>query len=205
MEQPSKNIPAQREQERAAEGGLMARQGARLHARVRPIIQVAEAILGKVRFQAAASGLAGLWLWGVLFYPFSSFGQGWVLALGIIALIALLIPAGVLILFWAGLRELTRVPDKLLAVAAASDARTGDLVQTVNEKTETRKLRRLWRFFRALLDLRTLLLESKELLLQYAVLIRVANPVFLGVLFVAFVASLLLDFAAVVTLMVVAL
>jgi hypothetical protein len=44
------------------------------------------------------------------------------------------------------------------------------------------------------------LIFSKELLLQFTVVARVANPVFIGLLFVAFVLSLLLIVAAAVSL-----
>ena len=144
-----------------------------------------------------------MWLWGVLFYPFAVFAKVWVIVLGVVALGLLLMPAGVLFLFWAGLRELIGVPDKLVAAAGEGEAQTGALLKTVSRKTEQGKVRRLWRFFRTVLDLRSLVLESKELLLKFAVVMRIANPVFIGVLFVSFVLSLLLIFAAAVSVLVV--
>ena len=114
-----------------------------------------------------------------------------------------LIPTVVLLLFWAGLRELIRVPDKLLAAAGEGEAQTGMLVGAFTEKAERGKIRRLWRFFRTVLDLRSLILESKGLLLQFALVARVANPVFIAVLFVTFVLSLLLILAAVISVVVV--
>lgn len=187
-----------------AEGGLLQRQAVLLQARLQPVVRIASAIVDKVRLQAVVSSAAGLWLWGVLFYPFSSFGNGWIVVLGIVAFGALLLPAGVLFVFWFGLRELIRVPDKLVAIAGQGEARTGELKEAVAGTSEPRKARRLWRFFRTVLELRSLIIDSKELLLQYAVVVRVANPVFIGVLFFAFVASLLLIFAALVSMLVVA-
>ena len=204
MEPASTNTPeAPSGGSSASEDGLVRRQGAKLHARLQPIVQVAEAIIGKVRWQAVLTALAGLWLWGLLFYPFTVFVRVWMIVLGVVVLGLLLMPAGVLGLFWAGLRQLIRVPDKLLAVAGEGEEQTGVLVETVGDKTERRKLRRLWRFFRSVLSLRNLLLESKELLFQFAVVARVANPVFIGVLFVSFVLSLLLIFIAAVSALVV--
>ena len=205
METPSTNTPdaSSEGQPLPAEGGLVRQQSAKLQARLQPIVQVAEAIVGKVRWQAVLTGVAGLWLWGLIFYPFAAFGRVWVLVLAVVTLGLLLTPAGVLWLFWAGLRQLIRVPDKLIDAADEGEAQAGTLVETVTDKTERRKIRRLWRFFRTVLNLRGLLLESKELLFQFAVIARVANPVFIGVLFVSFVLSLLLILAAAVSVLVV--
>lgn len=207
MEPSSTNIPdpAYEGPPPAPADGLVRREGTKLLARLRPVVQIAEAIAGKVRVQALLAAGAGLWLWGLIFYPFDGFGRVWIIAAATVVLVFLLMPAGVLGLFWLGLRELIGVPDKLLDVADESQARAGTLVETVSDKTERRKLRRLWRFFRTVLDLRGLLLESKGLLLQFAVIARVANPVFIGVLFVAFVVSLLLIVIAAVSLIVVVL
>ena len=201
MEQSSTNMtdPASDAQQPASEGGLVRRQGARLQARLQPIVQIAGAIAGKVRVQAIFSGVAGLWLWGLLFYPFVGFGRLWVLVLGVVVLGLLMSPAGVLFLFWAGLRQLIGVPDKLLEIAGQSETHTDALLETISSQTDQGKVRRLRRFFRTVLDLRLLVLESKELLLQFAVVVRIANPVFIAVLFVAFVLSLLLVFVAVVS------
>ena len=207
MEQPSTNTPdpASDAPQPASEGGLVQRQATQLQARLQPIVQISAAIADKVRLQAILSGMAGVWLWGLLFYPFSAFGKGWVLVLGVVALGLLMSSAGVLLLFWAGLRELIGVPDKLLNMAGESKTQTEALLKTASRKTDQGKVRRLWRFFCTVLDLRSLVLDSKELLLKFAVVARIANPVFIGVLFVAFVLSLLLIFVAVVSVMVVVL
>ena len=205
MEQPSTNVPEQQSKEEQAspEGGLLRRPAGWVQARIRPVVQMAEAIVDKVRVQAILSLASGLWMWGLVFFPFSSFDRVWVIVLGLVVLGLLLTPAAVLGLFWAGLAELTRVPDKLVAMAGEGEDQTGVLLETMAGKTEPRKTRRLWRFFRTVLDLRTLILDSKGLLLQFAVVARVANPIFIGVLFVAFVASLLLIAVAAVSFFIV--
>lgn len=184
------------------EEGVLRRQQARLLARLQPALRIASAILDTVRRQAVLSAVAGGWLWGVAFYPFASFGRAGVLVTGLLTLVVFLLPAGVLTLFWVGLRALTRLPDKLLAMADAGEAHAGTLWKTVSAPTESRRVR-LWRFFRTVLDLRVLLLESKELLVPFAVIARVVNPVFIGVLFIAFAASFLLMLAAAVSVIVV--
>ncbi len=205
MEPPAAHTPdtPAEEQQPASEGSLIQRQGAWLQARLQPVVQVAAAIAGKVRFQAIVSGIAGVWVWGVLFYPFAFFERVWFLVLGVVMLGLLLMPATVLLLFWAGLRELISVPDKLVAAAGEGEVQSGALLEAVADKKERWKARRLWRFFRIVLNLRSLILDSKGLLLQFALVARVANPVFIAVLFVSFVLSLLLILAAVIAVLVV--
>ena len=194
MEQPSTHTPDQRSDEQQAppEGGLLQRQMMRVQAQVQPVVQVAEAIIEKVRLQMVVTLVSGLWMWGLIFFPFSSFDRVWVIVLGVGVLGLLLAPAGVLWLFWAGLGELIRIPEKLVEMAGEGEGHTDMLLETMAGQDEPRKVRRLWRFFRTVLDLRTLILDSKGLLLPFAVVARVANPVFIGVLFVAFLLSLLL-------------
>ncbi len=205
MEQPSTNTPDQRsdEQQVPPEGGILQRQAMRVQAQLQPVVQVAEAIVDKVRLQTVLTLLSGLWVWGLIFFPFSSFDRVWVIVLGVVVLGLLLAPAGVLWLFWAGLGELIRIPDKLVEMAGEGEGHTDVLLETMAGQAEPRKVRRLWRFFRTVLDLRTLILDSKGLLLQFAVVARVANPVFIGVLFVAFLLSLLLIVVAAVSFFVV--
>ena len=185
-------------------GGIVRRQGARVQARLRPVVTLAETLVDKVRTLALVAALAGAWLWGLLFYPFASFGRLGVLVLAGGVLLVLLAPAGVLGLFWAGLRELIGLPDRLVAMAGTGEERAGDLVETVREEArEPFRLRRLWRFFRTVLDLRGLALDSKGALLQVAVVARLANPLFVGGLFVAFGLSVLLIGVAVVSFIIV--
>jgi hypothetical protein len=184
------------------EEGVVQRRQTRLLIRIQPALQIASAILNTVRWLAILSALAGSWLWGLVFYPFASFGRVGILVTALLMVVILLLPAGVLTLFWAGLRALTRLPDKLLAMADAGEAHAGTLWETVSAPTEPRRVR-LWRFFRTVLDLRSLLLESKELLVPFAVIARVVNPVFIGVLFIAFAVSLLLMLVAVISVLVV--
>ncbi len=205
MEQPSTETPGQPSdaQQAPPKAGLLQRQAARVQAQVQPVVQVAEAIVDKVRVQTVLALGSGLWVWGLIFFPFSSFDRVWVIVLGVVVLGLLLAPAGVLWLFWAGLGELIRIPDKLVEMAGEGQGHTDMLLETMAGQAEPRKTRRLWRFFRTVLDLRTLILDSKGLLLQFAVVARVANPVFIGVLFVVFLLSLLLIVVAAVSFFVV--
>ena len=82
-------------------------------------------------------------------------------------------------------------------MAGTGEDHAEDLVETIREeRREPFRLRRLWRFFRTVLDLRGLVLDSKGLLLQVTVVARLANPLFIGGLFVAFALSILLVLAA---------
>ena len=102
MEQPSTNTPDQRSDEQQAppEGGLLQRQAMRVQAQLQPLVQVAEAIVDKVRLQTVLTLLSGLWMWGLIFSPFSSFDRVWMIVLGLVVLGLLLTPAGVLWMFW---------------------------------------------------------------------------------------------------------
>lgn len=185
-------------------GGIVRRSGARVQARLRPIVAVAVSLVDKVRTLALASALAGAWLWGVIFYPFGAFGRIGIVVLAVGVLAVLWAPAGVLGLFWAGLRELIALPDKLVEMAGTGEDRADDLVETVREeRREPFRLRRLWRFFRTVLDLRGLVLDSKGLLLQVTVVARLANPIFIGSLFLAFVLSISLILVAIIVFIVV--
>lgn len=203
MEQSSTETPDSSSEATPAKEGILQQQASRVVAQVRPVVQVAEAIVDKVRVQMLLALGSGLWVWGLIFFPFTAFDRVWVIVLGVVVLAVLLAPALVLWMFWAGLHELTRIPDKLVAMAGEGEGHTDVLLNTMAGGTEMRKTHRLWRFFRTVLDLRTLILDSKGLLLQFAVVARVANPFFIGVLFVAFVLSLLLVFVAVVSFFVV--
>ena len=154
MKQPSTNIPDQRSDEQQAppEGGLLQRQTMRVQARVQPLVQVAEAIVDKVRLQMVVTLVSGLWMWGLIFFPFSSFDRVWVIVLGVGVLGLLLAPAGVLWLFWAGLGELIRIPDKLVEMAGEGEGHTDMLLETMAGQAEPRKTRRLWRFFRTVVN-----------------------------------------------------
>ena len=66
---------------------------------------------------------------------------------------------------------------------------------------EPRKSRRLWRFFRTVWDMRSLVLEGTEDVLRIAAIARIVNPLFIVVLFISFVYSLLLIAAATVTIL----
>lgn len=198
------STPAPEPSHPASRGSLLRRGGAQVQARLRPIVAVAVPLVDKVRTLALAAALAGVWLWGVAFYPFGSFGRVGVVVLAVALLAVLLAPAGVLGLFWAGLRELIALPDKLVAMADTGEERTGELAETIREeRREPFRLRRLWRFFRTVLDLRGLVLDSKGLLLQVTVVARLANPIFVGALFAAFTLSILLILAASVVFIVV--
>lgn len=200
MERPSTETPGQpSEAQEPPKEGLARRQVARVQARLQPVVRMAEAIVDKVRLQMVLALLSGLWLWGLIFFPFSSFDSGLMIVLGVVVAVLLLSPAGVLWLFWGGLQGLIRVPDKLVAMAGQGDEQTDVLIDTVTGRTEPRKSLRLLRSFRIIFDLRRLILDSQGLLLKFTVVARLANPFFIGIFFVAFLLSLVLIFVAAVS------
>ncbi|MFQ5571561.1 MAG: hypothetical protein ACE5G0_17920 [Rhodothermales bacterium] len=191
---PSEHIPdpPPPEPERAAKEGILRRQGAQVQERLRPIARKAEALSGRVHQLMLLSLISGLWLWGRLFFPFTSLGRTGILVLALLVLIMLLAPAGVFFLFRTGLRQVITLPDRLAEMAGTGEDSVAALYDTVTGRTEPRKTRRLWGFFRAVLDLRSLLLKGKGEVLRVAAVARIINPFFIGLLFFSFVYSLLL-------------
>ena len=122
MEQPPTETPGHPSDAQLPKAGLLQRQAARVQAQVQPVVQVAEAIVDKVRLLTVLALGSGLWVWGLIFFPFSSFDRVWIIVLSVVVLGVLLTPAGVLWMFWAGLKELTRIPDKLVEMAGEGEA-----------------------------------------------------------------------------------
>jgi hypothetical protein len=159
--------------------------------RLQSVARGAEAVVGKVRTLAVASAVAGLWLWGLVAYPFG-FEQLWAWPLAVTGLLLLLIPAAVLFLFYFGLNQLIRLPGNLAAMGTAGREHAGQLYTVSTDDGEPRRSRRRWRFLRTLFELRGLVLESRELLIGSAALVRLVNPVSLVVVAAAVVGAVVL-------------
>lgn len=177
-------------QEEKAQGGIVRRRGGQLQARLQPVVRMATAIIGKVKVQAMLAAGACVWLWLLIFFPFAAFGKAWVVVVAIFSFVLLAIPPLILFLFWAGLREVIRLPDRLVEMAGTGEDQALSLYSTVVDSSEPEWSTRLWRFFRTVLELRTVLLSSKGMVLQVTALARLVNPLFIAVLFISFVASL---------------
>lgn len=127
-----------------------------------------EGIFKKVRGLAIANALGALVLWALLFQPFD-FSSGITLGLAILLGLAMLIPAGILGLYYLGLATAIQLPHRI-----AEKAGTGK--QHLTRAADLIPRPRLSKLINVLWDLRGVLLESKDMLLEYTILIRLFNP-----------------------------
>lgn len=143
---------------------------------------------------AVASLLTGLGTWWALFGAWPAHGLAQVLALGLAGL--LLLPAGVLALFYQGLRDLMKLPDRLRSQLDVDKDAATQAARAVRPGPEQGS--RLRRFVKGLWALRTAVMDSKGLLLRYGAMIRFITPWSLLAVLAATGATFLLGAVAVV-------
>jgi hypothetical protein len=108
-------------------------------------------------------------------------------------------PALVLVLFYVALRRLVSLPQRLAQGAVDGRRHAAAAGSLMAERTGTR-WHRLRSFLSHVWRLLRLVLESKDALVDSVALVRLANPVSLGILFAAVVGGLATaSFATVVT------
>ncbi len=170
--------------------------------RISPLAVVAtgaRAVLKSAWFFALGTALSAVWLWGWLFAP-SGFGNWWTTFLTMIALLLLLTPAAVLFLVAVTIRQLAYLPRTLVEKTKEGKDHLATATSSVRLGTDVTKKQRAWTLGRALFDLWALVIDSKGMLLQYAGMVRIANPVSLIIVGVAVVTGVLLIAVAGVTL-----
>ncbi len=152
-----------------------------LRTRLSPALRIARALIGKAGVLAGVTAVSGIWLWSLIFYPFSSLNGLGPAAGAALVLVLLLAPAGVIALFWFGLRTLIQLPERLIERADESQATAGVLARSAVDPS-TYSSTGLVPFVRGITRLRTSLLESKALILQIGAVARLINPLFVVVL-----------------------
>jgi hypothetical protein len=164
------------------------------------IASTARTALRSVRLFAVAVTVAALWLWGWTLWPFG-FAHWWSVALAILFLVFLLTPPAILWAFVIGLGQLANLPTELRG--KTQDGR--DLLARVGAdlagRTGVSRKRRSFRLGQSAYALWALILDSRGMLLQYAGMVRLANPIALAIGFAAGIAgALLLVFAGLTSL-----
>ena len=159
----------------------------------------AAAVLKGAWFFALTTALSAVWLWGWLFAPFD-FGHWWSAALSAIVLLLLLAPTAVLFLVAVTIRQLAYLPRTLVEKTKEGKDRLATATSSVRPSTDVTRKQRAWTLGRALFDLWALVIDSKGMLLQYAGMVRLANPVSLIIVGVAVASGVLLIAVAGVTL-----
>lgn len=170
--------------------------------RTSPLSAVASgagAILKGVWLFALTTALSAVCIWGWLFSPFA-FAHWWSAILAVLVLLLLLGPAGVLFLVAITVRQLAHLPRTLTEKGKEGVDRLAAATSSVRPGTDVAPKQRVWTLGRALFDLWGLIIDSKGLLLQYAGMVRLANPVSLVLVGAAVVTGVVLIAVAVVGL-----
>ncbi|MFK7844272.1 MAG: hypothetical protein AB8G77_03150 [Rhodothermales bacterium] len=155
---------------------------------IQPIIEKVQGIVGKVKGMAWIYLAAAFVLAGILFLPFSG-PNVLMYAFAAAILLLLAVPSGILFLFHMGLQTVLALPSRLLEKAGVGEASARNILQAVKstalDKQEIKKKKVLG----TLTDMRKLVLDSKDMLIEYTALLRLANPFVLGIVAAATVAG----------------
>lgn len=171
-----------------------------VRSRLEPALRIAHVLIGKTGVLAVVTGLAGLWLWSLVFYPFAGLTTAGAVVLAAFALVLLLTPAAIIGLFWLGLRTLIRLPEQVIERTDESTVTAGAVARAaVDPSTYTSA--GLVPFVRSISRLRHALLESKALVLQIGAVARLINPLFVFLLLAALLLAPLMMAVAVVTVL----
>ena len=168
---------------------------------IQPIIEKVQGIVGKVKGMAWIYLGAAFVLAGVLFIPFSS-TSALMYAFAAAILLLLAVPSVILFLFHMGLQTVIALPGRLLEKAGIGEASARSIMHAVKstalQETEVKKRKVLG----TLTDMRKLVLESKDMLIEYTALLRLANPFVLGIVAAATVVGAGIVAAAVIAVLI---
>ncbi len=155
-----------------------------------PVARYASSVVGFFGTFAVMAGLAGAVMWLIIFVPFAPVSV-WKIVAAILTAGVLMIPAAVLGVFWIGLGQLVELPARLADTAGQLGDQGRQALASISAPPAGKKgkLRRVLPLVRTLVDVRSLLMESRELMLQAIVLVRVANPIMLVFVLVSCVAG----------------
>jgi hypothetical protein len=170
--------------------------------RIEPIVMRVEGIIGRVRGLAGVYAAAAAVLWGVIFLPIYSDNLVYYGFIAVV-LIGLLTPALILLLFYFGLKSVIALPGRLLEKAGLGETQTRTLWEHARLSNRQTPARRTGKLLGTLFEMRSLILDSKGMLLEYAALVRLANPLVLGLVGVAVVSGFFVLAGAVIGLLVV--
>ena len=173
----------------------------RIIERIDPIVLRVQSIVGRVKGMVWVYAGGAVVLWGLLFLPFS--GTGWVYGFAALILIGLLLPALILMLFYLGLQTVIGLPSRLLEKAGVGETHARAMLDTARLSNKEEPSRKVGKLLGTLYEMRTLVLDSKGMLFEYAALVRLANPLVLGVVGIAVVAGFFILAGALIGLVIV--
>lgn len=152
------------------------------------LVDLVDATIASVRNLAVVSLLAAGWLWWLVFGALTLRG-GWRIGLGAVGLLAVLAPSVILWLAFWGLREIRSLPNRTRESIIEGRVTADAAWRTARAQADTRT-RGAWNVVRALREIWTLVTDSREMLLGYVALARLANPISLVVLLGAVVGGI---------------
>ena len=128
--------------------------------------------------------------------------SGWFYGMAALVFLLLCLPSGILFLFHGALRAVIALPRRLLEKAGVGEASARNMLGAIKASTAEAPVQKT-KILRTLSEMRGLVLESKDMLIEYSVLLRLANPFVLGVVAFATVAGFGIAVAAVIGLLIV--
>ena len=153
---------------------------------------ILERVVAGVRGFTVVAGAAGVWLWILLAYPFT-FRAWWSGLAFAVLLAAFLAPVAVLVALLRAVHVVRTLPARTAELNQKRRAGTARLGTSASAGPPRR---RLWGVGKALYELWSLVYESRDMLLEYTALARLATPATLLVVLGAGLLSLLIMAAA---------
>ena len=151
----------------------------------------ARLLVGIVRWMTIGSAGVAVWLWAVVFMPATL--EAWRVVLAGGALIVLLGPAAILGVFYWGLYDMMKLPERLAdQVSQSLQGKTRNGGKGSTGRVTVGILGRLQALLRQIWQLRTLLVEGRALLIRYGAMVRLVTPFFVLLVIGAIVVSLLM-------------
>ncbi len=150
--------------------------------RLHTVALISQFLLRGARTMFAIATVGGIVLWSVLMIPFVI--TWWTVVLSAVFLMLLLLPSGVTGLFYFALRQILRLPSDLIGPLTEGRSRVATLIQDVRGKRVQAAGRRvgivmgIWALSKAVLD-------SRNLVVGTAGLVRLANPITIVIVLVA--------------------
>lgn len=170
--------------------------------RINPIVLRVQSIVGRVKGMVWVYAGSGAVLWGILFLPFSG-NSAWVYGFAALVLIGLLLPSVILLLFYLGLQTVIGLPGRLLEKAGIGETHARAMLETARLSNKEEPSRKVGKLLGTLYEMRSLVLDSKGMLFEYAALVRLANPLVLGIVGIAVVAGFFILVGALIGLVII--
>ncbi len=142
--------------------------------RLHTVALISQYLLRGARTMFAIATVGGIVLWSLLLIPFVI--RWWTVVLSAVFLMLLLLPSGVTGLFYFALRQILQLPSDLIGSLTEGRSRVATLIQDVRGKRVQGAGRRvgivmgIWALSKAVLD-------SRNLVVGTAGLVRLANPI----------------------------